>query len=148
MNIQCNNTCWSSSGCQVILTVLLLLLIFGFIIFLCFQLEPDKDRCGFLTVPEEWKIVDDIMQQPEKGTHEKGTYTFKSCTFVHVVILIGMLIVSCTCMWSWVTTCSFQLCQFRPLHVKNKPKIISSILFLLIVRNRCQYFKISSELVY
>lgn len=107
MNIQCNNTCWSSSGCQVILTMLLFLLIFSFIIFLCFQLEPDKDRCRFLTVPEEWKIVDDIMQQPEKGTHEKGTYTFKSCTFVHVVILIGMLIVSCTCMWSWVTTCSF-----------------------------------------
>jgi len=43
-------------------------------------LEPDTDRCGFLTVPEEWKIVDNIMQQVEKGTHEEGTYTVKSCS--------------------------------------------------------------------
>ena len=58
---------------------------FRFYIFFCFQLEPDKDRCGFLTIPEEWKIVDDIIQQAEKGTCEKGAYTFK---------LNGMLIVS------------------------------------------------------
>ena len=44
----------------------------------CFQLEPDKDRCGFLTIPEEWKIVDDIMQQAQKGTHEKGTCNIQS----------------------------------------------------------------------
>lgn len=50
------------------------------LIICCFQLEPDTDRCAFLTVPEEWKIVDDIMQQAENGIHEEGTYTVKSCS--------------------------------------------------------------------
>lgn len=58
---------------------------FHFYIYIfCFQLEPNKDRCGFLTIPEEWKSVHDIIQQPEEGSHEKGTvltmYTFKSCS--------------------------------------------------------------------
>jgi len=57
-----------------------LFLLTFFSIICCFQLEPDTDRCGFLTVPEEWKIVDNIMQQVEKGTHEEGTYTVKSCS--------------------------------------------------------------------
>ena len=74
--------------CQVVLTTLLFLLISVFIIF-CSQLEPDKDRCGFLTIPEEWKIVDDIIQQAGKGTREKGAYTFKSCSNLN-----GMFIVS------------------------------------------------------
>ncbi len=37
-----------------------------------FQLEPDSDRCGILTVPEEWKAVGGTLQQHEKGKQERG----------------------------------------------------------------------------
>ena len=88
-----NNTCGSSSGCQVLLVTLLFLLTFFFII-CCFQLEPDTDRCGFLTVPEEWKIVDNIMQQAaENGTHENGTYMYmiKSNHVVICLLVVSFL---------------------------------------------------------
>ena len=39
----------------------------------CFQLEPDTERYRLLTVPDEWKIVDGILQQVEEGTPETGT---------------------------------------------------------------------------
>ncbi|XP_078342508.1 uncharacterized protein LOC144628299 [Oculina patagonica] len=39
--------------------------VLGFIL-----LEPDSNRCGVLTVPEEWKVVDSALQQHEEGKQE------------------------------------------------------------------------------
>ena len=48
-------------------------ILFIIIIVCCFQLEPNTDRCRFLTVPEEWKIVDSILKQAEDQTQNTGS---------------------------------------------------------------------------
>ena len=48
-------------------------ILFIIIIVCCLQLEPNADRCRFLTVPEEWKIFDSLLKQAEDQTHNTGS---------------------------------------------------------------------------